>query len=176
MRQVVELHGGTVRVDSSGEGLGATFTVQLPMIQGTSVVEPEESPADLETSLIGVRVLVVDDEADMRELASTVLAQVGAKVKVAASAAEALAVLRQSDVDVLVSDIGMSEMDDYRLIRQVRTIAQAESSIPAIALTAYAAESDQKQALSAGFQKHLAKPVEPDALIQAIATLVKRPL
>jgi len=112
----------------------------------------------------------------MRELASTVLAQVGAKVKVAASAAEALAVLRQSNVDVLVSDTGMSEMDGYRLIRQVRTIAQAESSIPAIALTAYAAESDQKQALSAGFQKHLAKPVEPDELIQAIATLVKRPL
>ena len=147
------------------------------MIQGASVVEPEESPADLETSLIGVKVLVVDDEADMRELASTVLAQVGAKVKVAASAAEALAVLRQSDVDVLVSDIGMSEMDGYRLIRQVRTTTPTlEAPLPAIALTAYAAESDKKQALSADFQKHLAKPVEPDALIQAIATLVKRPL
>ena len=95
----------------------------------------------------------------------------------AASAAEALAVLQRSDVDVLVSDIGMSEMDGYRLIRQVRMIAPAlEAPLPAIALTAYAAEADQKQALSAGFQKHLAKPVEPDELIQALATLVKRPL
>nr|WP_290222924.1 ATP-binding protein [Trichocoleus desertorum] len=176
VRQVVELHGGTVRVDSLGEGLGSTFTVQLPMIQGVPVLEPEESPTEPEMSLVGIRVLVVDDEADMRRLASTVLAQVGAEVEVAASAAEALAVLRQSEVDVLVSDIGMSEMDGYRLIRQVRTIAQAEAPIPAIALTAYAAESDQKQALSAGFQKHLAKPVEPDELIQAIATLVRRPL
>ncbi|MBD1863418.1 MULTISPECIES: ATP-binding protein [Trichocoleus] len=174
VRQVVELHGGTVQVDSLGEGMGATFTVRLPMMQAATETEPQPSLAPEETSLEGIRVLVVDDEADMRTLASTVLKQAGAEVKLAASASEALAVLRQSGADVLVSDIGMSEMDGYRLIRQVRTIDQdLEEPIPAIALTAYAADSDQKQALSAGFQKHLAKPVEPDELIQAIATLVK---
>lgn len=173
VRQVVELHGGTVQVDSPGEGLGATFTVQLPMIPATPDLKTDAPYTEPATSLAGIKVLVVDDEADMRNLARVVLAEVGATVKVAASAAEALAVLRQSEVDVLVSDIGMSEMDGYRLISQVRSLVPLDEFIPAIALTAYAAESDRKQALSAGFQKHLAKPVEPDELIQAIATLIK---
>lgn len=176
VRQVVELHGGTVRVDSLGEGLGATFTVRLPLSQAASETGHPQPLAPEETSLKGIRVLVVDDEADMRALASMVLRQAGAEVKLAASAGEALAVLQDSGIDVLVSDIGMSEMDGYRLIRQVRSIEQELAEpIPAIALTAYAAESDRKQALSAGFQKHLAKPVEPDTLIEAIATLVKPP-
>jgi CheY-like chemotaxis protein len=121
-----------------------------------------------------LQILVVDDEADMRELALTILEEYGAKVRVAASAMEALTALDQFKPDVLICDIGMPEVDGYMLMRQVRQRSpEAGGEVPAIALTAYASELNQQQALAAGFQKHIAKPVEPDKLASAIATLVK---
>jgi CheY-like chemotaxis protein len=119
--------------------------------------------------LSGLRVLVVDDEADMRELVGFVLEQHGAEVNAVPSALEALTALDQFHPDVLISDIGMPRMDGYMLMRQVRARSPEQGGrIPAIALTAYAGEFDQQQALSAGFQRHIAKPVEPDELVKAI--------
>jgi CheY-like chemotaxis protein len=119
-------------------------------------------------------VLVVDDETDTRELTAFVLEQAGAIVTAVPSAIEALEVFAQSQADVLVSDIGMPEMDGYALMRQIRHLPQQVKSIPAVALTAYAGEVDQQQAIAAGFQTHLSKPVEPDAIIAVIARLCGR--
>lgn len=177
VRYLTELHGGTVAVTSLGEGQGATFTICLPLTQdrGTSgvsiecdaVLDPEASP------LMGVQILLVDDEPDMRELATTILAEAGAKVKVAASAVEAVNCLDRHSFDVLVSDLGMPDIDGYMLIRQVRNRPSKQGgAIPAIALTAYAGESNQQQALQAGFQLHLSKPVEPEVLVKAIQQLI----
>jgi CheY-like chemotaxis protein len=119
--------------------------------------------------------LVVDDEADMRELVGFILEQRGAEVQTAASALEALIVFDQFNPNVLISDIGMPMMDGYMLMRQVRTRSPEQGGqIPAIALTAYAGELDQRQALAAGFGQHIAKPVEPDELVKAIATLIEQ--
>ncbi|WP_254563689.1 PAS domain S-box protein [Oscillatoria sp. HE19RPO] len=177
VRYLTELHGGTVAVTSLGEGQGATFTICLPLTQdrGTprvnldsaSVLEPQASP------LRGIKILVVDDEADMRELATTILAQAGAQVKVAASAVEAINCLDSHSFDVLVTDLGMPDIDGYMLIRQVRNRpSERGGAIPAIALTAYAGESNQQKALHAGFQLHLSKPVEPEVLVKAIEQLI----
>jgi hypothetical protein len=123
-----------------------------------------------------LRVLVVDDEPDMRDLVDFILSEYGAKVRVAASATEALLVLDQFQPDVLVSDIGMPGEDGYALMRQIRTRPSHKSGqIPAIALTAYAGEFNQQQALAAGFQMHISKPVEPAELVKAILTLVIHP-
>ena len=183
VRHLVELHGGTVFVESPGEGLGATFTVRLPvMVMPPTTSQPEVKFAH-SADLRGLRILVVDDEADIRELVSFILEESGAEVNVAASAQEALAALNQSVPDVLLSDIGMPDVDGYMLMRQVRDslalhngqLSELSQAIPkAIALTAYAAEYDQKQALQAGFQLHISKPVEPEELIKAIARLVGR--
>jgi CheY-like chemotaxis protein len=122
-----------------------------------------------------VRILAVDDEADMRDYVSFVLEQSGAEVTVAASAQEALTALVQIQPDVLVTDIGMPNTDGYMLLQQIRALNQEPGKqIPAIALTAYAGEYDQKRAIAAGFQIHLPKPVEPDALLEAIASLIER--
>lgn len=179
VRQLTELHGGTVRVESRGEGTGATFTICLPLMKLPHLSWDDSHPtiASTESSQIlqGIRILVVDDEPDMRELVAMILAQSGAIVQTAASAAAALAVLDQFQPKILVSDVGMPEMDGYELMRQVRRrSANAPEPILAIALTAYAMEQDQQQALAAGYQRHLAKPIEPDVLIQAIATLESR--
>jgi CheY-like chemotaxis protein len=120
-----------------------------------------------------VYILIVDDELDTQELTTFVLQQAGATVLTASSAADALRMLSQSKVDVIVSDIGMPEMDGYMMMRQIRTLPEVQAGIPAIALTAYAGEFNRQKALAAGFQRHLAKPVEPDALIAAVTTLVK---
>lgn len=182
VRQLVELHGGTVQANSRGEGKGAMFTVKLPLLK----VEAEKLKKDsfyasaysAKTSYIsyplqGVRVLVVDDEADARELLVFVLEQAGAIVNSAASAVEALQVLTNLEIDVLISDIGMPTIDGYMLMQQVRTLLPQGRQIPAIALTAYAGEINQQQAIAAGFQKHISKPVEPDVLLQEIASLVR---
>jgi CheY-like chemotaxis protein len=125
--------------------------------------------------LHGVRVLVVDDEVDMRELVMTLLEQAGAIVEMAGSADEALAVFEQFQPMVLVSDIGMPETDGYELMRQVESrFFKLGRRIPAIALSAYAREQDQQQALNAGFQLHIAKPIEPEILVKEIAALVSR--
>ncbi|HEY9764496.1 MAG TPA: PAS domain S-box protein [Trichocoleus sp.] len=173
VRHLTELHGGTVQVESPGQNLGATFTVRLPL----NVVLPEpvaeDSLPEKATSLSGIQVLVVDDDADMRELASFVLMQAGAEVRTAASAAQALMLLKQAIPDLLLSDIGMPEMDGYALIRHIRRRTPEQGgSLPAIALSAYAGEINQQQALAAGFQMHLSKPIEPESLVKAIASLV----
>jgi CheY-like chemotaxis protein len=174
VRHFTELHGGTVQADSLGQNLGATFTIRLPL----NIVEPESSDdrrhPESATDLAGIQVLVVDDDADMRELAAFTLMQSGAQVTTAASAAQALTLLNQSVPDLLLCDIGMPEMDGYALIRQIRKWSpQQGGMIPAIALTAYAGEINQKQALAAGFGMHISKPVEPEELVKAIARLLK---
>ncbi|MFB2877147.1 PAS domain-containing protein [Floridanema aerugineum] len=173
VRHLVELHGGIVQADSQGEGKGATFTVQLPVKPASSEAKLETKKPDLKTNLNGVRALVVEDQEDTRELIVTLLEQASAEVIPVASAQEALQVLTQSEIDILLSDIGMPEIDGYTLLQEVRNHPnQKISQIPAIALTAYVGEFNQQQALKAGFQKHLAKPVEPVELIALVAKLV----
>ncbi|HEY9858910.1 MAG TPA: PAS domain-containing protein [Candidatus Obscuribacterales bacterium] len=187
VRQLTELHGGTVRAQSLGEGAGATFTIRLPLMKTQSLGFGDANSTDMasnETLLLqGIRVLVVDDEPDMRELIVTILEQAGAIAQMAASASEALAVLDQFQPMLLVSDIGMPETDGYELMRQIRNRASISSeqtpgfpqTVPkAIALTAYAMEQDQQQAFAAGFQRHLAKPIEPEVLIKAIVALMNQ--
>jgi PAS domain S-box-containing protein len=178
VRYLTELHGGIVKAESPGEELGATFTVLLPVSKNRSGVTQNgtgASSAGADTfPLANLRLLVVDDEADMRELLFTILEQTGAETKVAATAVAALAALDGFKPHLLISDIGMPEMDGYALIRQIRSLSPERGGhTPAIALTAYAGEIDQQQALAAGFQQHLAKPIAPEALVSAIATLVK---
>lgn len=171
VRQIVELHGGTVMAASSGEGEGAIFTVMLPLAATNSEARLNNN-RNLSSDLEGLRVLVVDDDDDSRDFIAFVVEQAGANVTVAGSAIDALQTLTQSKFDVLVSDIGMPDMNGYMLMRQVKAMQLDE--FPAIALTAYASEYDRQQALSAGFGQHLAKPVEPDLLVSAIATLIKK--
>ncbi|GAA6624052.1 ATP-binding protein [Scytonema sp. NUACC26] len=175
VRHLTELHGGTVFAESPGEDLGATFTVRLPLLVGSrewGVESGEKSVRSQLTTLSGLHILVVDDEADMRELVREILTQAGAEVKVVASAAEALLALDDLMVNILVSDIGMPQVDGYMLIRQVRNRPpQQGGQIPAIALTAYAGEMNQQQALAAGFQQHISKPVDPEELVRAIVKL-----
>jgi PAS domain S-box-containing protein len=171
VRQLTELHGGTVWAESPGPDLGATFTVQLPL----NIVNPHQSPQaepSAATDLTDIQILVVDDDTDIRELVSFVLSQAGAQVITAASAMQALTLLNQSVPDLLLCDIGMPEMDGYTLIRQIRKWAPEQGgTLPAIALTAYAGELNRQQAIAAGFQLHLSKPVESEELIKAIRAL-----
>ncbi|PMB51046.1 hybrid sensor histidine kinase/response regulator [Fischerella thermalis CCMEE 5201] len=178
VRYFTELHGGTVKAESPGEALGATFTVSLPISKNENKGKtdaPVSANDVADTSpLANVRILVVDDEADMRELIFTILQQTGAEVRVAASALEALEAWDVFKPDVLISDIGMPEMDGYQLMHQVRSLPpEHRGQIPALALTAYAGEINQQQALTVGFQRHIAKPVSPEELVEAIVTLVK---
>lgn len=181
VRQLVELHGGTIAAASSGEGLGATFTVRLPL-QGNLKDTVQGAAADtlrlsgLPTQLTGVRILVVEDEVDARELLVLVLEQAGAVVTAVTSAAEALQQLPQLELDVLISDIAMPDVDGYMLLQQLRSQFAQQGKQPtfkAVALTAYAGEINQQQSLAAGFQRHLSKPFEPAELVAAIAALVK---
>jgi PAS domain S-box-containing protein len=173
VRHLTELHGGTVQAESLGQNLGAIFTVQLPL----NIVEPElsynDSHSETMTNLTNIHILVVDDDADMRELAEFILTQSGAQVTTAASAVQALELLNQSIPDLLLCDIGMPEMDGYSLIRQIRKWSpQQGGTLPAIALTAYAGEINQQQALAAGFQMHISKPVDPEELVQTIVQVL----
>ncbi len=174
VRQIVELHGGTVQAESEGDDKGATFTVLLPI---NSVVPetnntnrlPKKSP-----NLKGVKVLLVDDDVDTHDLIVFILKEYGASVYAVASASDALDAFALQKPDILLSDIGMPEMDGYMLIRQIRSLpSEQEREIRAIALTAYAGEINQQQILQAGFQKHLTKPIEPAELAMVIATLIK---
>ncbi|HEX4144569.1 MAG TPA: PAS domain S-box protein [Pirellulales bacterium] len=185
VRHLVELHGGSVIVLSAGEGRGASFTVSLPALEPEEIDEGRRDPlaAPLESDdpdcvrprLAGVRVLVVDDERESRELVRRLLEECDASVVTAASAAEALAMLRQSHPAVLLSDIGMPDEDGYALIRRVRQLPAHEGGqIPAAALTAFARSEDRDRTLSCGFQMHLSKPVEPSALLAAVASLAGR--
>jgi PAS domain S-box-containing protein len=173
VRHLVELHGGTVRVESPGVGMGATFRVKLLLMPTQPTIQPSERSSNSVSNLDGVRVLVVDDETDSREFIAFVLAQAGVEVMTAIDAHEALAMLARFQPDILLSDIGMPDMDGYMLIQQVRALAPDQGGqIPAIALTAYAGDFNQQQALAAGFQRHLAKPIEPETLVATIVTLL----
>ena len=175
VRQVVELHGGAVRVESKGENQGATFIVQLPtQPQETQIVsELTQAQAASERRLNTIKILLVDDDNDTREFQTFLLEQYGATVFPAASGLEALQALDQFMPDVIVSDIGMAEIDGYTLMQQIRSLSPVQGGmIPAIALTAYAAEIDQKRAMQAGFQKHLTKPLEPEQLVSTIISLL----
>jgi PAS domain S-box-containing protein len=186
VRQLVELHGGTVHAESPGEGQGATFTVKLPLMAiGPKAIEPERVhpaaggsvPFDCSPRLDGLRILIVDDDADIRALLIYTLEVCGAEVMAAASADEAISVLTASStpMDILISDIGMPDEDGYALLRRVRALEPENGGrIPAIALTAYARTQDRRAALLAGFQSHVAKPVEPAELIAVIANLAGR--
>lgn len=188
VRHLVELHGGTIEAASLGEGQGATFTIRLPLqtnLQENAVAAPApvvspEQPellTDNIPSLEGVRVLVVDDEADIRQLFKIVLEDDGAQVTEAASAREALSKLTENPggYDVLLSDIGLPLEDGYALIRQVRKLSdEAGGQIPAAALTAYAGYAEHEKAVAEGFQMHLAKPVEPPQLLSVVARLSGR--
>jgi signal transduction histidine kinase len=180
VRHLIELHGGTAEVASEGEGEGATFTVRLPLraelaedpLDSTAVGHSVFSRPDL---LSGVRVVVVEDEADTRELLVMALQQCGAEVSAFGSAPEALAALDRLVPDVLLSDIGMPVQDGYDLIQSLRARGPGRGGdVPAAALTAYARAEDRLRALEAGYQTHLAKPVDPSELISTVARLAGR--
>lgn len=180
VRHLVELHKGTIFAQSSGSGQGAIFTVRLPLLQdnrGNREATGKSSSPIASTPLAGLRVLVVDDEADTRNFLSFMFEEYGAFATAVASVDEALAVLEQAKPDILISDIGMSEQDGYTLIRKLRSLEPEKGGrIPAIALTAYTREEDRLEALSAGFQQHLSKPIDPNKLIAAVANVLKLPL
>jgi PAS domain S-box-containing protein len=182
VKHLVELHGGSVRVKSAGEGQGATFVVALPIsVLRTEEGRRDERPAfsDVDVSTIelptleGVKALVVDDQADARILLCRLIEEHGGRCLLAESGAEALSVVTHEDVNILISDIGMPDFDGYELIRKIRAMhSSAIRNLPAIALTAYARADDRQRALLAGFQMHVSKPVEPRELIAGIASLL----
>jgi PAS domain S-box-containing protein len=186
VRQLVELHGGTVHAESPGEGQGATFTVKLPLMAvGPKAIETERVhpavggsvPFDCSPGLDGLRILIVDDDPDIRDLLTYTLEVCGAEVIAVATANAAISALADSSLpmDILISDIGMPDEDGYSLLRRVRALKPENGGrIPAIALTAYARIQDRTAALLAGFQSHIAKPVEPAELIAVIANLAGR--
>jgi CheY-like chemotaxis protein/nitrogen-specific signal transduction histidine kinase len=185
VRQLAILHGGSVCARSEGPGRGTRFIVRLPCggarqrleLAGRAPAKARgaDAGAFFETDLRGLDLLVVDDQTDARELISQLLIECGASVRQAASAAEALREVIAKAPDVLLSDIGMPEGDGYELIREIRRLAPSEGgSVPAIALTAFSRPEDRAQALGAGYQGHLAKPIQPDALVAAVAELTGR--
>ncbi|HVF89641.1 MAG TPA: response regulator [Blastocatellia bacterium] len=191
VRHLVEMHGGTINVESPGEGRGATFTVELPFTTADSIdadAEPQQAAdAEVERSerqaddspenlpkLDNLRIIVVDDDPDTLHVLTMALGQAGASVKACSSAAEACATLGTWDADLLVSDLGMPEEDGYSLIRRVRALEpELGRTVPAIALTAFASIADRTRALSEGFHMHVSKPVEPAVLLSAIAQLCR---
>jgi signal transduction histidine kinase/ActR/RegA family two-component response regulator len=182
VKHLVEAHGGSVKAESAGEGLGATFVVRLPIVAmcatpaeaaaATLSTRPIESPDGPVASLNGLSVLVVDDDAESRDIVAEYLTGQQALVLTAASAVQAFDVLRREHVDVLLADIAMPEEDGYSLIRRIRASPSGETAtIPAAALTSFARDEDRQHALEAGFHLHVAKPVDPRRLVEAIATL-----
>lgn len=173
---LVEAHGGTISADSLGEGLGATFTVHLPLLDTESDQTPSsEAVFSNELDLTGVRILAVDDEPDARNLLAVLLTQYGAEVLTVSSATEGLAHLESFQPDVLISDIGMPEVDGYLLMQQIRALPPEKGGqVLAIALTAYAREEDRQQAINNGYQRHLTKPLDLDQLVQIVAELTRQ--
>ena len=185
VRHLVELHGGIVAATSEGDGRGATFKVVLPIRAVSPQDRPSPTPRDVtpdtakpahrEISLAGFHVLVVDDEPDARELLATVLEDAGATVSEATSVAAAMGGHRSRLRVAIVSDIGMPSEDGYMFMDRMRTEGPvAMRGVPSLALTAYARAEDRERALTAGFQEHLAKPVDPAKLLRAVAALVRR--
>ncbi|HLK11318.1 MAG TPA: CHASE3 domain-containing protein [Candidatus Binatia bacterium] len=182
VRHLVELHGGAVRAHSDGPGRGAVFTVELPLlVVAPAGADPQRRRAAgaragdgrVPTALDGLRILVVDDEAETTEVVSRLLATCGAEVRAATSAAQARDIFEHWTPDLLLSDVGMPEEDGYSLIGRLRAQRTERARIPAIALTAYAGVEDRIRLLSSGFQAHVVKPVEPDELIAVIASVAR---
>jgi CheY-like chemotaxis protein len=186
VKQLVELHGGTVEADSPGEGKGAVFTVAIPIPpllmqpadtdQAEAPVEPTASATAStgldRTMLEGIRLLVVEDEADSREMLSMIFEHCGAQVTAVASASEAMTVLERATPDMLVCDVGLPGEDGHELIRKVRAReSERGGRIPALALTAYAGPEDRQKALAAGFDMHVPKPGAPAELVAKVAVL-----
>jgi len=173
VRQIVELHGGTVCAESEGEGRGATFTVTLPVLPSVGDCPRDATVAPARaTRFHGLKALVVDDDADTCEIVGAVLAKAGAEVRTCLSASQALAAMDAWVPDILVSDIAMPGQDGYALIRKVRARRTEEGgAVPAVALTAYGRSEDRMKALSAGFQVHVGKPVEPKQLVNVVASV-----
>ncbi|HEX3129178.1 MAG TPA: response regulator [Thermoanaerobaculia bacterium] len=180
VRRLVELHGGTVRAESDGPGFGAAFEVRFPL----RVPEPErrlrepqfrEEPRPsfhCPPNVPGLRILVVDDEADARDLVSTLLERCGARVRVASSAREALEEMKRFRPDVILCDLAMPGEDGYALIRRIRALPASEGGrVPAAALTAHARAEDRRKTLLAGFNMHVPKPVDPEELLAVVASL-----
>jgi PAS domain S-box-containing protein len=171
-RHIVELHGGIIAAASSGEGKGATFLVQLPLVTVALPRQQRDASLEIYQNLKGARILVVDDEPDARELLSVVLAENGAEVTTVATVDEALLALIRTQPDLLLSDVAMPNQDGYMLMQQIRRLPPDRGGrVPAIALTAYASEVDRHKAVAAGFQKHLKKPIDPNELVEAVAEL-----
>ena len=185
VKHLVELHGGTVRAESRGEGCGSTFSVHFPIMtiprtgsdhSGSKKVAAHSVAVEFQSvDLSGIRVLIVDDEPDARELMKRLLVECGAEVVTAESAENGLSAISASAPDVLVSDIGMPNIDGFELLRRVRALERARGGkVPAIALTAFARTEDRIRALRAGFQVHISKPVEPSELIATVASVAGR--
>jgi len=180
VRHLVELHGGRVRAESAGEGKGATFIVRLPRrLLKEDLPEPSwmlrrDSQSDdaISVQLNGVNVLFVDDQADARELVKELLELHGAKVTSVETAEQALEAMQREHFHVLLSDIGLPMIDGYELIRQIRRLPPEQGGrIPAVAVTGFARSEDSQRALAEGFQNHLSKPIEPNELVDLVATL-----
>jgi CheY-like chemotaxis protein len=185
VKQLVELHGGTAQAQSDGPGKGATFVVSLPLapLHGLPPTQEARSwrsksrelPFFPEVSLAGVRILVIDDDADSRDVIKSLLEPAGATVYLAESAEEGMRLFFGKTVDVLICDIGMPDIDGYSLMRSIRMLDDVQKSeIPAVALTAYARLEDRREAIRAGFQNHLPKPVEPSELLETVYSLATR--
>jgi CheY-like chemotaxis protein/anti-sigma regulatory factor (Ser/Thr protein kinase) len=173
-KQLVEAHSGSIRAESGGTGQGTAFIVTLPNNghPGAAREITAEEP-DSEPRLDGVRVLVVDDEEDARELIGRALEDRGASITLAANAHDAIQILERDDIDVLLADIAMPGDDGYSLIRQIRSAGTSMSSIPAAAVTAHARDEERARALAAGFQMHLTKPVEPGEIVRTVDHLAQ---
>jgi CheY-like chemotaxis protein len=174
VKRLVEAHGGRVSAESAGKGMGATFFVDLPRgdseIQADAETKPQaRAAAEGRAILQGLRTLIVEDHADSRQLLHTILQHYGAHVFDAASAGEGLALLKSENVDVIVSDVGMPEVDGYEFLRFLRRGEMAARNVPVIALSAYAGLEDRQRALAAGFQAYATKPINPRELVDIIA-------
>jgi CheY-like chemotaxis protein len=180
VKNLVEMHGGSVEASSEGDGHGSVFTVRLPLAMATSVPESRADTPDLfqgplSELLDGLQVLVVDDEEDARDVVQRLLEEAGANVKTAETAGEALTIIDEGLApDIILSDIGMPDQDGYDFMRRVRSMSGDISEVPAAALTALARVEDRKRALMAGYQTHLAKPVDPSELVAMVASLTGR--
>jgi len=187
VKHLVQLHQGSIEVESLGKNQGATFTVTLPIASTALTVIPENAvepepksnglPASFSAALEGLRILVVDDEVDSRDLVSAILTRCGGEVNCCESAAEAIMAVKNWKPDLLVSDIGMPNEDGYSLIKKLRKLRSKQArQTPAVALTAYATNEDRERALSAGFQTHVPKPIDPTTLVRSIAAATGRKL
>ena len=173
VQHLTELHDGAIAVSSPGEGQGSTFTVELPLANLDTEMPPADPIQDNSVppkKLTGIRVLAVDDEVDSLSLIAFILEQEGAIVTTVTSATEAIKIMSESNFDLLISDIGMPKIDGYELMRQIRKMPSL-AAIKAIALTAYAGEFDRHKAREAGFQQHLAKPIEVNTLVNTAIEL-----